>query len=89
MSMSLENGYPKAQLLGVEDFTVEDFRLSLMCDKRYQASYLGGSGGEKSKVLYLGGSGERSQNPIVGWLDGGPLGTSLRGGCLIFYVPCV
>ena len=42
MSMSLENGYPKAQLLGVEDFTVKDFRLSLMCDKRYQASYLGG-----------------------------------------------
>ena len=43
-----------------------------MCDRRFQASYLGGCGGEKSMDLYLGGSGERSQSACVGGLEGGP-----------------
>ena len=44
----------------------------LMCDRRFQASYLGGCGGEKSMDLYLRGSGERSQSACVGGLEGGP-----------------
>ena len=36
-------------MLGVEDFSMEDFWLRLICDRRFLASYLGGCGGEDSK----------------------------------------
>ena len=40
MSMGWENRYPRVQFYGVEDFIVEDYRLRLKCERRFQAYYL-------------------------------------------------
>ena len=55
----------------MKDFSVQDFRLKLICDTRFQASYLGGCDEEISKGLYSGGSEEISQSQCVGGLEGG------------------